>query len=448
MEKLQQTQTHETAEATSRDFAEIIAEINATDVDVPDTLNSTNPEAKPAFMADPEMAVPPNTHNHLDGDVALEHVQKLRAIQDEMSESMVLSEKQKRAGQMALDFCELKNVFLLANACYNDNPSEENAEAHRMANEALYGQPDADVFRALLSERLAKIEKRKAKFSPEDEQEYAELKEMLGAVEPPETPRFRPKDETVQRFSEMAREYMEPIFAHIPEGKDEFTPEEMAQIITEAFDDFVPESSEWQVEVEPNRTNINVNQQEKMIKLAEKRPKGNLDRKGLEKLLAHEVGTHFLRALPYEDAEIGMLRTGMPGYEAFEEGVAKVMEQGIAGKYEDSGVNHYISIGLAGLKDKNFRETYEIQRRLIHLATGKEQDSLAFNSVQRAFRGTDVLPNNKDLVYYNGAEAAWKFVEEHIDDPELFDKLFLSGKSDATDAEHERLAYEARVGGV
>ena len=34
-----------------------------------------------------------------------------------------------------------------------------------------------------------------------------------------------------------------------------------------------------------------------------------------------------MRGIPYEKAQIEMFRTGMPGYDAFEEGVAKAAEQ-------------------------------------------------------------------------------------------------------------------------
>ena len=69
--------------------------------------------------------------------------------------------------------------------------------------------------------------------------------------------------------------------------------------------------------------------------------------------------------------------------------------------------------------------------------------------VQRCFRGTGELPNNKDLAYYNGANQVWKYIEENIDDPELLmDHLFLSGKTIATDKSQERLVYETKVGGL
>ena len=127
-------------------------------------------------------------------------------------------------------------------------------------------------------------------------------------------------------------------------------------------------------------------------------------------------------------------------------GVAKAVEQAINGKYEDSGIDHYINIGLANFKGKNFREVYEIQCKLRELTGGKIEP--VFNAVQRCFRGTGELPNNKDLAYYNGANRVWKHIEDHIDDIELFDQLFLSGKIDYQNEQQEQISYEARTKGI
>ncbi|MBF1035680.1 MAG: DUF1704 domain-containing protein, partial [Candidatus Nanosynbacter sp.] len=163
-------------------------------------------------------------------------------------------------------------------------------------------------------------------------------------------------------------------------------------------------------------------------------------------LIVHELGTHVLRAVPYVDHEVEAFSTGFPNNEEFDEGVAKAVEQAINGKYEDSGIDHYINIGLANFKGKNFREVYEIQCKLRELTGGKIEP--VFNAVQRCFRGTGELPNNKDLAYYNGANRVWKHIEDHIDDIELFDQLFLSGKIDYQNEQQEQISYEARTKGI
>ena len=163
-------------------------------------------------------------------------------------------------------------------------------------------------------------------------------------------------------------------------------------------------------------------------------------------IIVHELGTHVLRAIPYVGQDIASFSTGFPDNETFDEGVAKCVEQALAGKYTDSGIDHYINIGLATFMGKNFREVYDIQHTINDLG-GKPSKTL-INSVQRCFRGTGELVNNKDLAYYNGSEMVWKYIENHIDDPELFDNLFLTGKLDIANPEHERISYEKRTKGV
>ncbi|MBR2994592.1 DUF1704 domain-containing protein [Candidatus Saccharibacteria bacterium] len=177
--------------------------------------------------------------------------------------------------------------------------------------------------------------------------------------------------------------------------------------------------------------------------------------------IAHELCTHAYRALVYEEHPIAAFSHELPGNEEIDEGIAKCCEQAVAGKYSDSGIEHYINIGLANFKGKNFREIFEIQQKLLYLQKCKpdetpeakaarfhEKDSAIFSRTTRCFRGTGELPNNKDLVYYNGANRVWKYIEDHIDDPDLLDSLFLSGKSDIFDPDQRRLVYESKVGKI
>lgn len=242
-------------------------------------------------------------------------------------------------------------------------------------------------------------------------------------------------------------EYMGPIVANLLPDR-EISVEEMTEKMHMTLREHVAEDSEWDAEYQPNRTVANASQQRKKLEMPGKRPKTTFTYSEACKFKSHEEGVHAMRGIPYEKAKIEMFRTGMPGYDAFEEGVAKAAEQAWDGVYEDANPERYIGIGLANFEGMNFRQVFEIQKRMMSLVAGKDQTKLAFTTTQRTFRGTDDLPNNKDMIYYNGNVKFWKYVEGHLDDPELFDHLFLSGKSDITNPEHERIAYEARVGGL
>ena len=108
--------------------------------------------------------------------------------------------------------------------------------------------------------------------------------------------------------------------------------------------------------------------------------------------------------------------------------------------YDFNVVKEFIS------NSKLLNFTYDIQCKLRELTGGKIEP--VFNAVQRCFRGTGELPNNKDLAYYNGANRVWKHIEDHIDDIELFDQLFLSGKIDYQNEQQEQISYEARTKGI
>ena len=168
-------------------------------------------------------------------------------------------------------------------------------------------------------------------------------------------------------------------------------------------------------------------------------------RLSLVNIITHELGVHVLRAMPYQNMRIHAFSRGLPGYETIDEGIAKLMEQGVSGIYQESGIVHYITVGLSYFFRMNFRQIFEIQKRLQKLAGGTSE-IVCYNSVQRAFRGTTALPVHKDLVYYNGAVQVWKYVEQHVDDPQLFDTLLLSAKTDIFNPAQMQLVYEAKYG--
>jgi hypothetical protein len=72
------------------------------------------------------------------------------------------------------------------------------------------------------------------------------------------------------------------------------------------------------------------------------------------------------------------------------------------------------------------------------LLNGRSQTE-CFDFVQRATRGTGVLPINADLSYYRGVNLVWKYIEEHLDDVGLMQVMFLSGKTDFLNHDRKRL---------
>lgn len=425
-------------------FDQVVAIVSSCETDVINTLNSTRPEAQEEFLADDSLVKPKNELGRLNAEELRAKLKRLNEVERELKGSS-LSDKEQRTIKMAIDASRRNNAFCLACAEYRANPNAETAAAQQVANEALYGKPDYNTYQALMHNQLEIISKRK--LNADEQTMYDELMELLKDVKLTPAERYLPKPKTVETFSALMREYMAPIVANLPSNR-EISIEELTALMHETLRDDTDEDSEWDAEYQPNRTVANANQHRKKLEMPGKRPKNILTYLEACKLKSHEEGVHAMRGIPYEKAKIEMFRTGMPGYDAFEEGVAKAAEQAYEGKYEDANPERYIGIGLANFEGMNFRQVFEIQKRMMSLVDGKDQTKLAFTTTQRTFRGTDDLPNNKDMIYYNGNVKFWKYVEKHLDDPELFDHLFLYGKSDASNPEHERIMYEAKVGGL
>lgn len=407
---------------------------------------SNDAESKQEFLENPEMLEPNLEYDNLDFEKATENIANLTSALEKLDHGF-MPEKERRRAKMSLEDNLKVNKFILANHIYQTSSGAEKElakELHHQTNEDLYGKADEDTFWSILEEKLNRIPPRET-LSPEDQKTYDELMQMLPEIKHSEKGRFVPKPETVERLGEIVNDYFENFFKHIPEDKDEFTAAEAANITNEIIEEELGGETGWQASVNPESSAAQVIPSEKRVVFPGKRAAGNYDTVSLKKILAHEFGTHVMRSLIYEDAG-KELNVGPADQETFDEGVAKVMEQGISGKYEDAGLVHYVSIGLATFADKNYREVFEIQKRLEHL-TGGWSEKRCLDSTQRTFRGTGELPNNKDLAYYNGANQVWQYVENHLDDPELFDNLFLTGKTNLFNHEEQSMVYEAKTGG-
>ena len=431
-------------------LSDIAGDIAKTDVTVYERLNASNDAAaKDEFLENPDLTHPNNEYGNLDPNEVKDNLGTLSTIKTNIEQAN-LSEQQKNLLRILYADCYKKNDFLLANIEYNSaNTPEEKEEAarhHREANEALYGKADEDKFYTLLREKLAAIDV--DSLSPEDKEKYDKLLSDIGPLKEVTSDRFIPKPETVQRFGEYVREFFKGFLKHIPADQEEFTGSDMARIVNEILaeefsDEPDSEAAPYQAIVSSSASNASANHETRQIIFSDRK---TYPRNKAAAIIVHELGTHVMRAIPYVEQDITSFSTGFPDNETFDEGVAKCVEQALAGKYTDSGVDHYINIGLATFMGKNFREIYDIQHTINDLS-GQPSKTL-INSVQRCFRGTGELVNNKDLAYYNGSEMVWKYIEDHIDDPELFDHLFLTGKLDITNPDQERISYEKRTGSI
>ncbi len=448
------------------DFTDLLEKVASSDVVVYEIVNPTNSdEAKQEFLQNHSLITPHFIYGNLDETQISSNVNTIMSVHKAINDSGDnLTETEKRLINVLNNDVAKKNLFIQTCVNYQrtTNPTEraEIAKKHQIANEALYGVPDETTFFSLLSSELAKIHSEQ--LSLEDKSTYDSLINDIGEIKLTKKDRFVPKPETVKRFSEMINFLFENFWTHIPEDKDNFTTREACDIVNEIIQEEIgDDATDYRAVMSDTAKSVSVNHIKREIIFPINRSTGDFSRLGLQKIIAHELCTHAYRALVYEEHPIAAFSHELPGNEEIDEGIAKCCEQAVAGKYSDSGIEHYINIGLANFKGKNFREIFEIQQKLLYLQKCKpdetpeakaarfhEKDSAIFSRTTRCFRGTGELPNNKDLVYYNGANRVWKYIEDHIDDPDLLDSLFLSGKSDIFDPDQRRLVYESKVGKI
>ena len=424
---------------------EILQLINDTNIDVIETLNNTNAQAKEEFLSDPSLVKPNNIYGNLNSGQVEQNIFDITNALDHMREDAHQTVEQSIAEMMLRDNLK-KNRFVFSNYEYNhaQQKKEEMALQQRRDNIALYGEPEEDVFWSILYGKLRQIEEQN--LSLQQRKEYAKLQELIGDVVPQHREVFCPSQEVITRFGEIMNCFMDYIFRHIPGNKSTYTPNDACAIANIVLREELSEiAGDWRAFVDPNASYASVIPSSHKIIFPGKRNKRNYSLSELKAILAHELGVHAFRGMMYSECRWKSLSIGMPGYEAFEEGVAKACEQAVINDYEPSGYMHYISIGLGTFLKKSFRETFEIQMRLESLTNGA-MAGRCFDSVQRAFRGTGELTNNKDLVYYNGSLMVWQYIEKHIDDPELVDTLFLCGKTNILDVVHRRIIYSIRMG--
>lgn len=466
----------------SPETKEMIEQIMALDFDVPETMNATNtPEAKREFLSDPFMRKPNFQFENITKKTLvlmtpiMDLVRYYREIWSQKCGSLPEAEKF-LVQDMYYSVLDKFRFIQTANA-YNaaDEKTDDLARAFYNLQASVFSPPERKDFLRTLAKEIAKVREKMPNFSSDDFKKAGELKRMLGELWEPDKAAdmedwYRSTERILGEYRKIVEEYFKPFLATVPVGepgeKVEFTPEEVcdwinATIQLNLLDEAGLPLTKFRAVVSDEVTNFSVNQQERLIKVPRERASGGYSRKDfLALIVGHEFGTHILRGIPFENCDLKMLSTGLPGYLEFEEGVACCTEMAIRGKARDVGFAHYTNIGLAFFKHKDFREVFEIRCRLNYLSGVKPGETpetkqqrwekarnTAFAQTARCFRGTGELVNFKDLAYYNGTEKALCFISDHLDQPkELMKWLFLSGKIDATNETHRQLSEYVLAG--
>ena len=335
--------------------------------------------------------------------------------------------------------------------CRDPDEKAKIAEKYMAINIELYGKPEELTYRSLLEEKLQSLYEKP--MVGEALRVRHELFDMTNFCYSKEwsRDRFKPSQETVDWMHNVVLDLYGVMLSHVPDKKT-FTAVELKDIFDEIIkSEFGGVADGWRVDIETAKA-IDVKNSEKRIVIPEDR--GELSQAEVKKLIVHELGVHLFRSVTGEDLDLRPLRNGINDYYSSEEGIAKAMEQGLMGKYKESGVEHYITAGLSYFDKKDFRDIFETKWRMDALSRVDEMGELSENMIKKAkdkaysetmriLRGTDELPWFKDLAYYNGAAKIWEYFESIIYDDIKF-TFVLMGKADPSNPKHDRIMYEAK----
>lgn len=382
-----------------------------TSVDPLALLENTNSEARADFLSDEKKIKPDNAYNKIDIAETRRKINKLKETLDFIDKTGVLREDMEL--YVYLMNYNLQKLYIVE-ACYDylhaasDAEKAEIAQKHQEANNALYDNPDRKVFESIVSSAMGN-----------------------GSI-----PAYQPANEIRSRFEIMLDNHLKDILS-VVSRQELYTTEDVCRIMNLALSKTLhADICGWKAVIKKDATYASVDPKNKTVTVPGNRSKGEYTYESVRSTIAHEIGTHVFRSVYLDACPCSALKEGLPKYDGFEEGLATIVEQSITHDYRHPGIRHYISIGLASINHLNFRDTFE---RLLAISKNmgeKISDELVFDSVQRAFRGTGELVFSKDLAYYTGYEKAWKFIEQHIDDRNLMNLLFYSGKTDPTNEEH------------
>ena len=411
-----------------------------------------------------------------------------------MAESM--SEPERTVYLQAIEARKQEATLIVAMRDYKaaTDPIAKEVAAQRFmeTNIALYGEPDKTTYESLLGEKIANIFHKKRSQSAEII--FQELRNLL-----PENvldgtrvqDRFRPSTETMRwmngvvhgLYDNMLRHVDSYIEAHKSELQIESQNETVVKIqpthLRDIFrnilaEEFLTPSKEveegrptgdirqgaqaarsaekdmdWKIEVTEAKS-INVDPDTRHIRIPQDREAMSVNE--VKRLVVHEIGVHVLTRMTGGSTNLEPLAQGLAGFNDTQEGLGKAMEHALEGEYQEAGMDHYVTAGLAYFDNKDFKGAYDVKWRLKLLESLKPDQAptqaqidkakqWAANTTMRIYRGTDDLPLFKDLCYYNGSKEVWEYLEKICGD-DLQLSLLLAGKIN-TSKKHQRVILES-----
>lgn len=448
--------------------------INATDITVNDVLNPSNlQEAQKEFLANPELRKPNFKYTgdkNLSAEVLQRNLASIGQITKDLGSDTRLNAAQRQLLELCLEDNKNKNQLALSAIHYRDADCQADQFAAAVDfynyNIRLYGIDNDipinhEVYPAMVKWYMDQINPHILE-REDDQRMYDSLVEALRNINWQSASLetiYRPSESLMQQYTAIIQQHFGHIFRYIPQ-QAEYTAQEVCDLINKIIQTEFAGKTKMKAVVDTKRTNMSVNQIERIMYLPTRRAKGPYTYdvvKGV--VIGHELCIHIYRSIQYESSGVEPFYQGLPGYSMFEEGQATGAEHSLVKDYRIAGILHYIAIALAEYSSMDFRQIYEVIKALDFLSQTKPNESdtehqkrlaasqhLAFNNTNRDLRGTGELPYFKDLVYYNANCRFWRYFEQHQDQPDLAIDLFESGKIDPSNPTHYELYLKFKNG--
>ncbi len=294
----------------------------------------------------------------------------------------------------------------------------------------IYGEVDKGVFDFTRQQALG----RTAKFLESDDPEIKSIAERLrenlskGKINPAElTPLALEGDKKLSKEKNYTSDDLKKAFEEVLLSND---------------------WGDWEIVISKDVKWVNTYQGEKRVKISENVKRSELE---IAQLVGHEIETHVAHRQRGERSKLKLLGLGLDRYLPAEEGIATLSDQRIGGATSYSGLDYYLTIGLARGTDgepRTFKEVFDIlndYNYLRNLDAGMDKEkarkgaaNTAYTDCERSFRGLNDLDSvrgysfNRNLVYRKGNIAIWNLIRQN---PEA-EMSFTLGKFDPTNPRH------------
>lgn len=284
----------------------------------------------------------------------------------------------------------------------------------------VFGSPSPEVFAYTIQSLQKTVAESLGSDNEQIRKAAEELQPLLPSTLSTVEAKELPSEETVKQVREVTLAEFRDLI-EIPEIEGGVEAKEIQQIFEQALAKLKAEG--WRVTLVEGKIGINVDQENKTVKIPHDR---KVPFKKLQGLIAHELGTHVARRLNGERSKLKLLGLGLDRSEKAEEGVATMREKAIRGQVDEFlGLDGHLGISLAQGLDgtpRDFRQVYTFLEKFYQLRVllkpdegYKDARTEAWNRTVRTFRGTDCKTPGacftKDIIYQEGNIAMWDLIK-------------------------------------